>query len=65
MFYSEDILSTSSLRNSISNNSEKLPPRSKVRSQYIQEFLQQKSGGGNIKRYLFIKEKQLSQANEI
>lgn len=58
MFYSAD--KTEDLSLGISDSSEKPLPKRSGRSQYTQEFLQQRLGSQNIKRLLLIKGKQIS-----
>ena len=61
MFYLADILRTSSLGNSISDNAEKTVLGRQAGSQDIWVFSQQRTGSWNVKRFLLIREDQISQ----
>ena len=64
MFYSVDILRTSSPGDRTLRSLWRTTPKRQVGGQDIQEFLQQRPGSQNIKRWLLIKENQLSQVKE-
>ena len=64
MFYSADILRTSSLGHSISDNAEKLLWRGKGGDRMYRSFCNKRPGSQTIKRLLLIKENQPSQFQE-
>ena len=70
MFYLVDILRTSGLGHSISDNAERLlrkgrgEGRQRGRARICRSFCNKRPGSGNIKRLLLIKENRTSQVNE-
>ena len=64
VFYSAGIFRTSSLGGSTSSNPKRTAPRRRREEAGFREVLQQRLGSLNVKRYLLIKENQISQVKK-